>query len=137
MNKRYLIIILVIGGVLGVLIFSTILWPIINEGSDAEDPEANTYEINIRTYDATKISTLFATLNGELIDMGDYSSVEVYFVWGDTPGEFTKETQKKTMTSPGNFSIEISDDFEPGNNYYFQARSIPEGRGSEFTFYVY
>ena len=136
MNKRNLIILIGLAGI-GGLIFSTIIGPIITEGWDAEDSEANTYDINIRTYDATKISTLFATLNGELIDMGDCSSVEVYFVWGDTPGEFTKETPKKTLTSPGIFSIEISDDFEPGNNYYFQARSIPEGRGNELTFYVY
>ena len=124
MEKRNLIVLIGIVGI-GGLIFSTIMGPIISEAWDAEDPEASNYEIIIRTYDATKISTLFATFNGELIDMGDYSSVEVYFVWGDTPGEFTKETPKKTMTSPGNFSIEISDDFEPGNNYYFQARSIP------------
>jgi len=60
----------------------------------------------------------------------------VYFVWGETPGEYTEETPKQIMTSPGEFSTEISDLLIPDNTYYFQACSYPEGRGEEVSFYV-
>ena len=93
--------------------------------------------VEVTTLNATMISTLFATLNGELIDMGGSSSVEVYFVWGDTPGIYSHETDRQTLTGPGTFAIEIEGDMMPGNRYYFRARTDRAGEGEEVSFYVY
>lgn len=140
MSKKNLIIILIGLGALVAGFFSVINTPIIYEAEDHDEvdhQDVDSQEISLVTLNATDISTMFTTLNGELVDMGNYSSVEVYFVWGENPGEYTKETPKQIMTSPGMFSAEISDIFEPDTTYYFQARSNPEGSSEEVSFYVY
>jgi len=140
MNKKMLIIgLMLTGALIGWTIF-VVVGPVISSAEDDDDAgedDPQEYDISLETRDATMISTGFATLNGELIDMGGNSEVEVYFVWGENPGEYTEETPKQTMTSPGEFSAEITDLFIPGNTYYFQARADPEGSGEEVSFYVY
>ncbi len=93
-------------------------------------------DVEVVTLNATMISTIFVTLNGELIDLGGSPSVEVYFVWGESSGTYTQESSRQTMSSLGNFSIEISDLLMPDNTYFFQARADPGGRGEEMSFYV-
>jgi hypothetical protein len=136
---RNLKIIIGLSAVVCSLIITVIVGPIIWSAEDhdeVKDQENETIEINLMTHPATNISTMFVTLNGELTDLGDLSSVDVFFLWGENPGEYTMETQKQTITSPGNFSAEISDLFMPNSTYYFQARSDPEGHGEELSFYV-
>jgi hypothetical protein len=94
-------------------------------------------DVEVTTLNATMISTLFATLNGELVNMGGASSVDVYFVWGESPGNYPNESEKETLTGPGAFSIEIEGDLMPGNTYYFRARTDPAGEGKEVSFHVY
>jgi len=91
---------------------------------------------SIETLDATFISSLFATLNGELHDLGGASSVEVYFQWGESHGSYTHETPKQTMTSPGRFSAQITGPMMIGNTYYFRAKAGATAQGSEKSFYV-
>lgn len=135
-------IILAIAAGLGALGISMSVAPVIFYAEDDDDAgeddpqDINTDDIVLETHNATMISTIFTTLNGELVDMGNYSLVEVYFVWSERSGEYTNETPKQTMTSPGEFSAEISDLFMPDNTYYFQARSDPEGMGEEVSFYI-
>jgi len=139
MNKKLLIIVLVLLGLGTVIISLTVSITIpfaLDDDDEVENQDADPHKIDVVTREATMISTVFTTLNGELVNLGNYSSVEVYFVWGEGPGEYSKETPKQSMTSPGEFSAEISDLFMPDNTYYFQARSDPEGRGEEVSFYV-
>jgi len=84
-----------LGAVICVLIITVTAGPIFwsaEEHDGAEDQDIPSQDIDVATRDATMISTMFTTLNGELVDMGDLSSVEVYFVWGENPGKYTKET---------------------------------------------
>jgi hypothetical protein len=137
--NRNLKIVLGLGAVACAIILTVTVGPVIWSAEDydeAEDQDTDSNDIGVVTHDATMISTMFTTLNGELVEMGDLSSVDVYFVWGENPGEYTKETPRQTMTSPGEFSAEISDLFMPDTTYYFQARSDPEGSGEEQSFYV-
>jgi len=133
--KAMLALIAILGAVSTYLVVSQVI-PFAEDDDSAGDQDIDSQDIDVMTHDATMISTMFTTLNGELVDMKDYSSVEVYFVWGENPGEYPNETPKQTMTSPGEFSAEISDLFMPDNTYYFQARSDPEGSGEELSFYV-
>ena len=139
MNKKNLFIVVVSIVALGFAVNALTTNITIDRAKDDDDyveEEEPLQNIEVVTTDATNISTLFATLNGELVDMRNYSSVEVYFVWGDVSGEYTNETAKQTMTSPGEFSAEITGVLLPDNTYYFQARSDPEGKGEELSFYV-
>jgi len=133
--KAMLALIAILGAVSTYLVVSQVI-PFAEDDDSAGDQDIDSQDIIIETHEATMISTLFATLNGELEDMGDYSSVDVYFVWGENPGEYTMETPKQTITSIGEFSAEISDLLMPDSTYYFQARSDPDGRGEELSFYV-
>jgi len=140
MNKKNLIISLGIAGASVVLIITVTYGPIFwssEEPDEEKHQDIDSHDIVVVTRNATMISTVFATLNGELVDMGNFSSVEVYFVWGESPGEYTMETPKQLLTSPGEFSAEITDLFMPDNTYYFQAHSDPEGSGEDVSFYVY
>jgi len=90
----------------------------------------------VNTLSATSISSLFATLNGELRDIGDASSVEVYFQWGESSVDLIYETPRQTLTAPGEFSAQITGPFMIGNTYYFRAMGVNADSGALGTFIV-
>jgi hypothetical protein len=90
----------------------------------------------VETLNPSQITSILVTVNGELIDMGGASSVEVYFEWGESSGSYTHETQKLTMTAPGVFSGQILGNIMIGNTYYYRARAGATAHGSEKSFYV-
>jgi hypothetical protein len=57
-------------------------------------------------------------------------------MWGDTPGVYTHESPRQTMTAPGEFSIMVMGPFNIGSTYYFIARAGATGHGSEKSFTV-
>ncbi len=70
----------------------------------------------VETLDATEISSLSATLNGNLPSLLPSSSSEVYFQWGTESGSYPNETPRQTMTSAGTFSAGITG-LTPGATY--------------------
>ncbi|MFC1940684.1 Ig-like domain-containing protein, partial [Chloroflexota bacterium] len=91
---------------------------------------------SVTTANATDIGIISATLNGDLTNLGGYSSANVSFVWGTPSGNFTEETNYQVMTSTGNFSDNISG-LLSNTNYYFKAKVIAGGTteyGNELSF---
>ena len=124
-----------VGRVTGLIIIA-IIATIVILGVNSLRDRGGEQTTQVVTLDATEISSLFATLNGELSDLGEASSVEVYFQWGESPGSYTHETPKQTKTSPGRFSAQITGPMMIGNTYYFRARAGTTAQGSEKNFYV-
>lgn len=79
----------------------------------------STTSLNVTTNAATNVSSMVATLNGNLTDMGTFSSVSVRFQYGTTPS-YGSSTSTQTMTSGGFFSANISG-LTPSTTYYFRA----------------
>lgn len=90
----------------------------------------------VETLDAgyPAVSTM-ATLNGKLLDLGGAASVEVYFMWGESPGVYTHDTPHQTMTALEEFTQMITGPFNIGSTYYFVARA-GAGQGEEKSFTV-
>jgi hypothetical protein len=122
--------------ILGILAAVVIIYvdPLRDRGSEREPSAPGRAVVN--TLNATSISSLFATLNGELRDMGNASSVEVYFQWGESAGSLTHETPRQTLTTPGTFSAQITGPMTIGNTYYFRAMGVNADSGYVRTFYV-
>ncbi len=78
--------------------------------------------IVVTTDNATDITTNSAILHGSLASLGDYSPVNVSFVWGTISGALDQETTPEAMTSPGAFSANLSSLF-PNTTYYFRAKA--------------
>lgn len=78
----------------------------------------------VSTAVATDITTNSATLNGSLDSLGDYTSVDVSFVWGDAEGgPYPNETTPaETKTETGAFSAPISG-LASNSTYYFRAKA--------------
>ena len=77
----------------------------------------------VTTNAATDVTTESATLNGNLDSLGDYSSVNVSFEWGETlGGPYPNETTPETMASTGPFSAPISG-LASNTTYYFRAKA--------------
>ena len=81
------------------------------------------------------VSTM-AWLYGNLLDLGGNASVEVYFLWGESPGVYTHETPHQTVSATGTFSAMITGPFNIGSTYYFVARVGATGQGEEKSFTV-
>ena len=67
-----------------------------NTGGTALGLERSLYtgdlpEVVVETAAASGFSSSSATLNGNLTDLAGHSSVQVYFMWGTSPGSFTVE----------------------------------------------
>ena len=74
------------------------------------------------TLDATGITSTTATLNGNLLSLGTYTSVSVSFHWGSTTS-YGNTTSPVTMTALGTFSVPLttSDGISNGQTYHYQA----------------
>jgi hypothetical protein len=79
----------------------------------------------VKTLQATGIETNKAILNGELLDLGNASVVEVYFEWGETEN-YGKKTESLFLKTPGGFSITLGN-LNPGTKYYFRAVAKSNG----------
>ncbi len=82
--------------------------------------------IVVTTDNATDITTNSAILHGSLASLGDYSPVNVSFVWGTDSQEdqtlYPSETTPQAMTSTGAFSANLSS-LSPNTTYYFRAKA--------------
>lgn len=95
---------------------------------------------DVETEPATDIDSNSATLNGDLIDMGNADPVDVWFDWGEFGTGLPNSTSRRTRSSPGSFSAILGhgDDLEPETVYEFQAVSdtgsvITTGTVGEFA----
>jgi hypothetical protein len=97
---------------------------------------ANIVDPAVTTLDATEITDVSATLNGNLDDLGCPPEVDVSFVYGTSSGgPYPYETTPETMYATGPFSDGI-DGLTPNTTYYFQAKaegSIVYGGELSFT----
>jgi len=95
-----------------------------NEGSWCTVRKFTTEKVppTVTTDEATDITTNSATLNSSLDSLGDYSSVDVLFEWGTSPGVYTDETTPQEMTSTGPFSDGI-DGLSSNTTYYFRIKA--------------
>ncbi len=84
------------------------------EGEDV-DPEKE-----VETKVATDINGSTATLNGELLSIGTFEEVEVFFEFHAVDDDDFSSTDRQTLTEPGTFSAEI-DGLEAGVTYEFFA----------------
>lgn len=77
---------------------------------------------DVETVGASNVDSNSATLNGDLLDMGGSSSVDVWFEWGKAGAGFPNSTLRQTRSSPGSFSASIGF-LESGTGYEFRAVS--------------
>lgn len=74
---------------------------------------------------ATEINESTATLNGELVELGDFSPVNVFFEYRIVGNNDWLETAPQPFTAPGPFNAEV--DVEPGNDYEYRAVAVADG----------
>jgi len=91
------------------------------------------FPASVTTKHANKISfwgvTWGATLNGRLVDLGSFDSVNVSFEWGNTSGSLNRETRSYSMSKTGAFKAKVWW-LLPNTTYYFRAKA--EGDGNIF-----
>jgi len=91
---------------------------------------------SVITDDASNIGEDSATLNGTLDSLGDYSSVDVSFEWGEVSGgPYPNETAPEEMTLTGSFSAPV-EGLSPGFTYYYRAKATGSATvyGTEASF---
>lgn len=77
---------------------------------------------DVETEGASFVRTTTATLNGELLDMGGASSVDVWFDWGLFGSDLPLRTATQPRTSPGGFTADL-DFLTPDTAYQYRAVS--------------
>ncbi len=89
----------------------------------------------VKTNEATEITSDSATLNGSLTSLGQDEYVAVYFDWG-TSDMYGNETTMQVMTSLGTFSLSL-EKLTPNTTYHFRANAsginISYGKGMTVT----
>ena len=83
-------------------------------GSNAEPVLA------VQSTSATDVTTTSATLTGELLDMGGAASVDVSFEWWGSGTATVTETDVRTLSSAGSFSVPL-DGLAGSTTYEFRA----------------
>nr|WP_281098736.1 ice-binding family protein [Halovivax ruber] len=86
----------------------------------------------VETQLATEVNGSTATINGELLDLGDYDAVDVFFEWRELGTDDWIATEMQTLDAPGDFSAEIAG-LEPGSTYEFRAVVVANGERDEGT----
>ncbi|MCU4740543.1 ice-binding family protein [Natronoglomus mannanivorans] len=86
----------------------------------------------VETQTATEVNGSTATLNGELIDLGDFDSVDVFFEWRELGADEWTATETQTLDEAGDFSAEIAG-LEPGSTYEFRAVAVANDERYEGT----
>jgi hypothetical protein len=90
-------------------------------GSQATFSTISMPKTAVTTYPATNVTNLSATLNGNLDNLGNTTSVQAWFEYGTT-AEFGNATIIKTFDSPAPFSGTIP--VLPGTTYYYRAVAL-------------
>ncbi len=86
----------------------------------------------VETQVATEVNGSTATLNGELIDIGDFDTVDVFFEWRELGADEWTATAPQTLDAPGDFSDGIAG-LETGSTYEFRAVVVANGTREEGT----
>lgn len=92
-------------------------------GDDIEFVTLSPTYPTVDTGEVADKTTTSATLQGNLVGLGSYSTVYVSFEYGLTTsyGAIESPTADEEMTAIGGFNVPISN-LEPGTTYHFQAR---------------
>ena len=77
----------------------------------------------VQTNAATNIQNNSATLNGNLYNMGGYSTVNVWFQWG-TDTNYSDSTNFVTQSYTGSFSQQVN---SLASNQTFHYRAVAQG----------
>lgn len=83
----------------------------------------------VSTEPVSKLQGNTATLNGQLVSLGDQQSAQVWFEWGTTTS-YGNSTLPKVMSAPGPFESEITG-LAVGTTYHY--RAVVSGTGSGAT----
>ena len=83
---------------------------------------------------ASEITHDSATLNGEVLSLGEVSYVAVSLEWG-TNIQYGSQTSLQVMTSPGTFSLQVSG-LNPATEYHYRAvaTNLNSAYGKDKTF---
>jgi len=77
----------------------------------------------VTTDDASSVTTSSAVLNGTLLLLGDGSSADVSFQYGNSPGVYSGETPAHTLNAPATFSDNLGG--LPGNaTRYYRVKAV-------------
>ncbi|MBN1643880.1 MAG: hypothetical protein JW856_03590 [Dehalococcoidales bacterium] len=89
------------------------------------------------TNPASAITITTATLNGNLLDMGTASTVNVYFEYGTATSYGHETSPRQIKTTAGTFSVDITG-LDPATTYHFRAMvddgSADTATGGDITF---
>jgi len=80
----------------------------------------------VATSDASGVTSISATLNGNLGSLGGASSVSVSFQWGTSPGVYGNETTPEVKNATGAFTFNLGG-LTGGTAYYYRARAAGDG----------
>jgi len=113
-----------------IIIFLMLLASVLLTGNTALAQVPPTVDTN----PAGNVTSISATLNGNLTSLGDASTVSVSFEWGlDT--SYGNETTPGNLSAPAEFSADLSG-LNPGTTYHFRAKAVGDGNatGLDMTF---
>jgi len=96
------------------------------EGTIVSFTKAEAGVPDVETQPATEINGSTATLNGELLDLGDFDTVDVFFEWRELGADEWIATESQTLDEPGDFSAGI-EGLELGSTYEFRAVMVANG----------
>lgn len=85
----------------------------------------------VSTEPVSKLRGNAATLNGQLVSLGDQQSVQVWFEWGTTTS-YGNSTPAKMLAAPGAFETEITG-LAAGTTYHYRAIASGTGSGATLT----
>lgn len=91
-------------------------------------PYGDASSLTVKTNDATSVDGSSGTLHGTLSELGDASSADVYFEWGEAGSDLANVTNAEALSSTGSFSAEVSD-LSSGTEYEY--RALGEGSNDE------
>lgn len=76
----------------------------------------------VTTSNAINFTPNSAELRGKLDSLGSFTSIDVCFQWGTTPGSYIGETTPTTMGTTGIFQFNLTG-LNPSTTYYFRAKA--------------
>jgi hypothetical protein len=97
-------------------------------GFDAVFTTTSSPGVKVSTSSASNVGQKSATLNGFLTSTGSSPNTYVWFEYG-TDTTFGNSTPQQNMTTPGNFSFNVSR-LQSGFTYYYRAVAIGNGNQS-------
>ena len=90
----------------------------------------------VSTLEPSNITPVSATLNGQLVDLGSFSSVRLFFEWGEDTA-YGKTTEVHEIQYTASFSAELTD-LVPGVVYHYRAVAVGDTaarvEGKDMTF---